>query len=343
MEKSIMIKRSNDFSSILENYFTKHLSLERKFSTNTYNTYLMVIRQYINYLSEQKHEKSKSISIYSFNKQNILDFLEYVEKILKCSPKTRNHKLTIINSFLEYAQSVNPIYLDIYLKSKSIKLKKFKLEKMDFLTKEELEAFMKTINIKSKNGYKHYVLIALLYEAGLRVSELINLKVTNLFFLSESPYIKILGKGNKERIVYLNNDVVSIINDYIDKFGITLGYLFLNHSNRQLTRFGVVKIINKYYELSKKECPTLMNKTITPHSFRHSKAVHLLMNNTALPIIQRFLGHSSIKTTEIYLDITNDEVSRSILKASSIIDNDENSKATWEGDDKLIELLENLK
>ena len=102
-----MIKRSNDFSLILENYFAKHLSLERKFSTNTYNTYLMVIRQYINYLSEQKHEKPKSISIYSFNKQNILDFLEYVEKILKCSPKTRNHKLTIINSFLEYAQSVN--------------------------------------------------------------------------------------------------------------------------------------------------------------------------------------------------------------------------------------------
>ena len=187
------------------------------------------------------------------------------------------------------------------------------------------------------------MLIELLYESGLRDSELINLKVTNLFFLSESPYIKILGKGNKERIVYLNNDVVSIINDYIDKFGVTSGYLFLNHSNRQLTRFGVVKLINKYYELSKKECPTLMNKTITPHSFRHSKAVHLLMNNTALPIIQRFLGHSSIKTTEIYLDITNDEVSRSILKASSIIDNDENSKATWEGDDKLIELLENLK
>ena len=343
MEKSIMIKQNNDFSSILENYFTKHLSLERQFSSNTYNTYLMVIRQYINYLSEYKHEKLNSISIYSFNKQNILDFLEYVEKILECSPKTRNHKLTIINSFLEYAQSVNPIYLDIYLKSKSIKLKRVKQEKMDFLTKEELESFMKTINIKSKNGYKHYVLIALLYEAGLRVSELINLKVSNLFFSSESPYIKILGKGNKERIVYLNNDVVSIINDYVDKFHITSGYLFLNHSNKQLTRFGVVKIINKYYEISKKECPTLMNKTITPHSFRHSKAVHLLMNNTALPIIQRFLGHSSIKTTEIYLDITNDEVSRSILKASSINDNNENNKAIWEGDDKLIELLENLK
>ena len=338
-----MIKQNNDFSMILENYFTKHLSLERKFSTSTYNTYLIVIRQYLRYLSDIKDIRPKDISIYNFDKQTILNFLEYVETDLNCSIKTRNHKLTIINSFLEYAQSINPIYLDVYLKSKSIKLKKTKQEKMDFLTREELEVFMKTINIKTKNGYKHYVLIALLYEAGLRASELINLKTSDLFFTNESPYIKVLGKGNKERIIYLNVDIVSIVNEYIEKFKIKEGYLFLNHSKEQFTRFGINKIVNKYFELAKKECPTLVNKTITPHSFRHSKAVHLLMNNTALPIIQRFLGHNSIKTTEIYLDITNDEVSKSILSVSSAINTKENAEATWEGDEKLIELLESLK
>lgn len=338
-----MIKQNNDFSIILENYFTKHLSLERKFSTNTYTSYLMVVKQYLKYLTDYKNIKPKDISIYSFDKQTILDFLQYVETDLNCSIRTRNHKLTIINSFLEYAQSVNPIYLDIYLKSKSIKLKKFKQERMDFLTKEELEIFMKTIDIKTKSGYKHYVLIALLYEAGLRASELINLKTSNLFFLNESPYIKILGKGNKERIVYLNNDIVSIINEYMDKFDIKDSYLFLNHSNEKFTRFGLNKIVKKYFDLSKKECPILVNKAITPHSFRHSKAVHLLMNNTALPIIQRFLGHNNIQTTEIYLDITNDEVSKSITSISSVIDTNENTKASWQGDDKLIELLESLK
>lgn len=338
-----MIKQNNDFSMILENYFTKHLSLERKFSTSTYNTYLIVIWQYLRYLSDIKDIRPKDISIYNFDKQTILNFLEYVETDLNCSIKTRNHKLTIINSFLEYAQSINPIYLDVYLKSKSIKLKKIKQEKMDFLTREELEVFMKTINIKTKNGYKHYVLIALLYEAGLRASELINLKTSDLFFTNESPYIKVLGKGNKERIIYLNVDIVSIVNEYIEKFKIKEGYLFLNHSKEQFTRFGINKIVNKYFELAKKECPTLVNKTITPHSFRHSKAVHLLMNNTALPIIQRFLGHNSIKTTEIYLDITNDEVSKSILSVSSAINTKENTEATWKGDEKLIELLESLK
>ena len=343
MGRNTMIKVKNDFSIILESYFSKHLSLERKFSENTYKTYLTVLKQFIDYLVKEKTMKTKDISIYSFSKDNILDFLLYVEDILGCSPRTRNHKLTIINSFLDYAQGVNPIYIDAYLQAKSIKFKREKKEKMDFLTREELEIFMNCINLKTKSGYKHYVMIALLYETGARVSELINLNVSNLFLVGESPYIKITGKGNKERIVYVNKDVVSILNEYLHKFNINSGSLFLNNSGRRFTRFGVNKIIEKYVELSKKECPTLINKTITPHSFRHSKAVHMLLNNTALPIIQRFLGHSSITTTEIYLDITNDEVIKSVQSVASMIKVDDDIKNTWEGDNSLISMLESLR
>ena len=213
---------------------------------------------------------------------------------------------------------------------------------MDYLTKKELEAFLKQINIRTKNGYKHYVIIALLYESGMRVSELINLRVDHLYFIGNSPYIKILGKGNKERIVYLNEDIVSMVTEYQSKFNIQSGYVFRNNSKKQLTRFSINKIVSKYHNLAKKECPTLERKTISPHSFRHSKAVHLLMNNTALPIIQRFLGHTSIQTTEIYLDITNDEVKKNVTSVASLIDIKEDSNAVWQGNEKLIELLERL-
>ena len=340
MERNTMTK--NDFTKILDTYFTKHLSLERRFSENTYETYLNVLKQFIHYLTTIKHLKPKSICVFSFSKDNILDFLTYVETELGCSIRTRNHKLAVINSFLEYAQSYNPIYLDIYLQSKSIKLKKAIKEKMDYLTKKELEAFLKQINIRTKNGYKHYVIIALLYESGMRVSELINLRVDHLYFIGNSPYIKILGKGNKERIVYLNEDIVSMVTEYQSKFNIQSGYVFRNNSKKQLTRFSINKIVSKYHNLAKKECPTLERKTISPHSFRHSKAVHLLMNNTALPILQRFLGHASIQTTEIYLDITNDEVKKNVTSVASLIDIKEDSNAVWQGDEKLIELLERL-
>ena len=181
-----------------------------------------------------------------------------------------------------------------------------------------------------------------MYESGMRVSELINLRVEDLYFNGNSPYIKILGKGNKERIIYLNENIVSMVNEYQSKFNVERGPLFLNNSKKKLTRFSINKIVRKYYDIAVKECPTLEKKTITPHSFRHSKAVHLLMNNTALPIIQRFLGHSSIQTTEVYLDITNDEVKRTVASVATLIDTKENNNALWQGDDKLIELLEKL-
>lgn len=333
---------NNNFSKILNNYFSKHLSLERKFSVNTYETYLIVLKQFIEYLKKEKGLSPKDITISSFDKETIIDFLRYVENDLGCSIKTRNHKLTVINSFLDYAQSIDPTCLDIYLGAKSIRLKKTVKEKMDYLTKEELEIFMKQINIKTKNGYKHYIIVALMYEAGLRASELTDLRIDDLFFMKDTSYIKILGKGGKERIIYLNDDIVLMIDEYRSKFNIDSGYLFLNNSGRKLTRFSLNKMIARYYDLAKKECPTLIRKTITPHSFRHSKAVHLLMNNTALLIIQRFLGHSSIKTTEIYLDITNEEVKKSISKAASHIKANRDVKASWQGNDKLIELLESL-
>ncbi|MEG2464341.1 MAG: tyrosine-type recombinase/integrase [Malacoplasma sp.] len=334
------MKIKNDFSTILDSYFTRHLKLERKFSTNTYTTYLMVLKQFIVYLDEVKKIRRTKIMICDFSKDNILDFLNYVEINNKCSVKTRNHKLTIINSYLEYAQSINPIYLSVYLSSKSIKVKRTINKKMDYMTILELKSYFECINLKHKSGYKHYVMLTVLYETAARVSELINIKVSDVYF-SENPYIRIIGKGSKERLVYINDSVVTMIKEYMQKFNITDGYLFLNHSNKMFTRYGINKIVDKYYELAKNNCPTLINKNISPHTFRHAKAVHFLQNGTALPIIQRFLGHSNIQTTEIYLDITNDVVIEAVkLAANTISDNKE--KALWEGDESLISLLESL-
>lgn len=335
------MKIKNDFSSILESYFSKHLKLERKFSINTYDTYLTVLKQFINYLSDELKIKRHELSLYDFNKKNIMTFLDYVERSLKCSSKTRNHKLTIINSFLEYAQSINPVYIDLYLSSKSIKMKKVPKKKMDFMTVEEMKAFFKCIDLRYRSGYKHYIMLTVLYETGARVSELINMEVSDIFF-NKDPYIKIVGKGNRERLVYINDSVVSMIKEYMKKFKIKSGFLFLNHSNEKFTRYGVNKIVNKYYEKAKKKCPTLNNKTITPHTFRHSKAVHFLQNGTALPIIQRFLGHSNIQTTEIYLDITNDVVIEAVKLAADVLSINK-EQTLWSGDEALIELLESLK
>ena len=117
----------------------------------------------------------------------------------------------------------------------------------------------------------------------------------------------------------------------------------MNNSSRQYTRFGINKIVEKYVNLSKENHESLNNKNITPHSFRHSKAIHFLQNGTSLPVIQKFLGHNQIQTTEMYLDITNETVIDTINNLANLIDYNKSEECIWKGNKDLIELLNSFK
>ena len=210
------------------------------------------------------------------------------------------------------------------------------------MTIEELEIVLKQCNLDSKSGYKHFVILSLLYETACRVSELINIKISDIYFNNNS-YIKVLGKGNKERIVYISKDSEEILVKYINKFNIVNGYLFLNHSQNKYSRFGINKLIKKYVDLASFNIETLKSKKITPHSFRHSKAVHFLLNGTALPIIQKFLGHAQIQTTEMYLDVTNNAVIDAVNNTAQLINYKFDENCIWKGNKDLLDLLESLK
>lgn len=334
--------KNNDLANLINSFFSSYLKNERKYSDNTYLGYLNVISQLINYLEKHIKKKRYEITIDDFTRDNILSFLDYIENTNNCVEKTRNHHLTVIKSFFKYVQTINPIYIERFLEIDSIKKKKEEKKTIDYLTIEELEAVLSQCDLKSKSGYKHFVLMSLLYETACRVSELINIKINDINFCNNS-YIKVLGKGNKERIIYISKNMVEILEKYIKKFNISDGYLFLNNSSRQYTRFGINKIVEKYVNLSKENHESLNNKNITPHSFRHSKAIHFLQNGTSLPVIQKFLGHNQIQTTEMYLDITNETVIDTINNLANLINYNKSEECIWKGNKDLIELLNSLK
>lgn len=334
--------KNNDLVNLINSFFSSYLKNERKYSDNTYLGYLNVISQLINYLEKHIKKKRYEITIDDFTRDNILSFLDYIETTNNCVEKTRNHHLTAIKSFFKYVQTINPIYIERYLEIDSIKKKKEEKKTIDYLTIEELEAVLSQCDLKSKSGYKHFVLMSLLYETACRVSELINIKINDINFCNNS-HIKVLGKGNKERIIYISKNMVEILKKYIKKFNISDGYLFLNNSSRQYTRFGINKIVEKYVNLSKENHESLNNKNITPHSFRHSKAIHFLQNGTSLPVIQKFLGHNQIQTTEMYLDITNETVIDTINNLANLIDYNKSEECIWKGNKDLIELLNSFK
>lgn len=334
--------KNNDLANLINSFFSSYLKNERKYSDNTYLGYLNVISQLINYLEKHIKKKRYEITIDDFTRDNILSFLDYIEATNNCVEKTRNHHLTVIKSFFKYVQTINPIYIERFLEIDSIKKKKEEKKTIDYLTIEELETVLSQCDLKSKSGYKHFVLMSLLYETACRVSELINIKINDINFCNNS-YIKVLGKGNKERIIYISKNMVEILEKYIKKFNISDGYLFLNNSSRQYTRFGINKIVEKYVNLSKENHESLNNKNITPHSFRHSKAIHFLQNGTSLPVIQKFLGHNQIQTTEMYLDITNETVIDTINNLANLINYNKSEECIWKGNKDLIELLNSLK
>lgn len=260
----IDMKTKNAFPILLDSYFNTHLKLERKFCDNTYITYLSTIKQFIHYL-DFIGIKRKNISFKDFSRRNVLDYLAYEQKEKDCSARTRNHHLSVINSFLEYVQSVNPLYIKQYLEVKSIKHQKENKKIVEFMTVEELNYVLNECNLSSKSGYKHFVMLSLLYETGCRVSELINIKKEDIN-IGENSYIRVMGKGNKERIIYISNTVVDILISYFKDFHITIDSIFLNHSGQPFTRFGVNKLVMKYTGQASEKCASLKEKTISPHS-----------------------------------------------------------------------------
>jgi len=330
---------NNDLYKLLEDFLVKYLPKERGYSNLTVGSYYTGIKQFLSYYSNKNNIKLNEITFYYFTFENISEFLNYLEDELKNSISTRNQRMASILSFCKYVGEIEPKYINLINSLNKIRVKKTEKRKLDFLTVEEYQVLIKTINLKTALGLKHYTLINVLYDTGARVQELIDMKLEDFNFGRENS-VKILGKGNKHRLVYINKHSVTLIQSYIKRFNIKSGYLFKNKQNNKLTRFGVEYIVNKYYELACNICETLKNKHVTPHTMRHTKACHFLIMGTSIAVIQRFLGHSSIKTTEVYLDITSDVVIKAVEQAGDLVfGNEEKIEKVWVKEEDILEKI----
>ena len=178
---------------------------------------------------------------------------------------------------------------------------------------KEIDLLISNINISTNEGERNIALIETLYGCGLRVSELISLKISDLFF--SEGFIKVTGKGNKQRLVPISDLNKRVIKSYMDNSRKKLkieekskDILFLNRRGKKLSRAMIFTIIKRLAKLSD------IKKNISPHTFRHSFATHLLKNGADLKTIQQLLGHQSITTTEIYMHIDNKMLVKAINK-----------------------------
>ena len=274
------------------NEFKNYLKLERSLSNNSIDAYLLDIRKLTSFISENY---STSLSIENINVSIIESFIKHLFKS-ESSTYSQARIVSGLKSFFNYLLleekiDINPMEL--------IDAPKLVRKLPETLSIQEIEIIINAVDLDSKEGMRNKAILETLYSCGLRVSELVNLKVQNLFL--DIGFIKVLGKGMKERLVPIGTKAAECISIYMKEYRTNLnisegfeGYLFINRRGKNLTRNMIFIIIK---DLVKKAG---LNKNISPHTFRHSFATHLIEGGADLRAVQEMLGHESITTTEIY-------------------------------------------
>ena len=277
-----------NWDTSIEN-FKNYLKLERGLSINSIESYEFDLIQFKNFIIENSINESPKKCSSSTVKRYL--YKNFSNK----KSRSQARSISALKSFFNYLLFEGEIHSSPI---NDIESPKIENKLPEVLTEDEIKRLISSVNLDSEFGQRNKTIIEVLYGTGIRVSELIELKLSNIFF--KESILKVTGKGNKERFVPLGKIAIIEIKKYLnnrDKLKINSKFsdiLFLNRYGRQLTRSMIFKIIND----SSKNAE--IDKKISPHTLRHSYATHLLKNGADLRTIQLILGHESITTTEIY-------------------------------------------
>lgn len=309
---------NNRFSKLVQEFLTSYIIGECNYSMNTKSSYSTMFYLLLEFMDKEKNIKPNKIEIEKITKEVIVQFLDWLETSRNVSIQTRNQRLACIKSFYKYVQSNELDLFDNCSTILSIKNKKVPNKMISYFNEEETKIMINYLN--NCKDLKKLTMICVLYETGARVSEFINIKLTDLN-LSENASITLYGKGNKTRIVPISQELVKLINKYLKESYINYGddYLFYSNYKKSYERTSINKIINKLVLKLKIKYSTYFKGNYHPHSFRHSKATHLYNNGSPLLYVKNFLGHSTISSTEIYATPDSKKQREEILKNSQSI------------------------
>jgi len=315
------MKSSDSFGFYLNKYFSSYLPGQRGLSTNSILSYRDTFSLFILFLKTEMKIRPENLDMSFMTKDLLLDFTKWLEETRKYSLSSRNQRFVILRTFCKWLSTENPKYLKLLEDISEIKLKKAPKPTMTYLSTEAMEVLLSQPDSSTKNGLRDLSFLAFTYDTGARVSEVINLKFKDIRFSAPS-IVNITGKGNKSRIVPLMSQTVSYLKEYITRLQIDLEksqeqYVFTNRSGGQLSRAGAKYILDKYVTLGREQKPALFPNKISPHTLRHTKAMHMLQVGTNIVYIRDILGHTDLNTTERYAK-ADTRMKRDALKKAEI-------------------------
>lgn len=285
----------------LSAFLREHLPRERKASLHTCETYAYAFQLLVCFAARRLNIRPSELAVENLDVPLVLAFLGYVEAERGCSARTRNARLAAIHSFFRFLEYRVPSCLEQARQVGAIPMKKTDQALICHLNRDEIRALLDAPDPKSASGLRDRAMLHLAFAAGLRVSELVGLRLDQLE-RGPAPCIHVMGKGRRERILPLWKETASVIAAWLKaRQPDDDPELFLNAAGRAMTRSGFEYILAKHVVAAAKIQPSIAAKRVTPHVLRHSCAMHTLQATRDIRKVALWLGHASLDSTEIYL------------------------------------------
>ena len=294
------------FLRLVQGYFQQYLAAQRGVSPHTIAAYRDGLKLYLCFVSSRTGHPVTRLTLNDLTAEIVLAFLDDLETVRQNHIVTRNGRLAALRTFFHYLVTQDPTRAAQYQAVLAIPLKVAPARPtMPYLERAEVQAIFDAINRREAQGRRDYVLLHLLYNTGARVQELASATVEHLR-LTSPPLLTVTGKGRKMRQIPLWDDTATLVTTHLTDRGVLLtptAPIVASREGTALTRFGIYKIIQRRVDHARVHCPSLADKRVSPHTFRHTTAMHLLQAGVDLVVVKHWLGHVHLETTHAYIEI----------------------------------------
>ena len=336
--------KNKNLQYYVSTFLTTYLGGDRGLSENTSLSYNKAFQLLIPYLCTATGKPINKLSMDDFTIENVKGFLNSLEEAGN-SISTRNQRLAAIKSFCRFVREDSPQDMYSLQQILNLKTKKSDTTELTYLSATQLGWLLEEPDYTNRYGFKDLVILTILSDTGVRVSEFINIRVSDVRTVSPAQ-ILIHGKGGKTRWVPISTKASDLLKTYMEKENLLTviqqeRYLFVNRSGKQFTRAGITYILQKYIDLVHAKHPLEFPEKLSPHCLRHTKAMMLLEMNQNLIYIRDILGHEHMKTTEIYARTDSKQIRQAVEEASAAVPAVDSDKIDYKGNKELLSWLVN--